>query len=138
MASDSKRKRNVLNIETKLEILNRLAEEESGASPAQFYNVGKSAISDIKKCRETILNVASKLDSEDGSKKRKTMRESNDVVFDCALYLWFSQRRMSSYCMDRIRFSVIPTIPYPNGVWSQLIRKNDVLLYLIPSVARAL
>ncbi|GFT81914.1 jerky-like protein [Trichonephila clavipes] len=35
----------------------------------------------------------SKLDSEDGSKKRKTLRETNDVVLDRALHLWFSQRR---------------------------------------------
>ncbi|GFV40236.1 jerky-like protein [Trichonephila clavipes] len=72
MASNSKRKRNVLNMETKLEILNRLAKGESGASLAQFYNVEKSTISDIKKTRDTILNFASKLDSEDSSKKRKT------------------------------------------------------------------
>ncbi|GFX42474.1 jerky-like protein [Trichonephila clavipes] len=65
MASNSKRKRNVLNIEAKLEILNHLVKRESGASLAQFYNVGKSTISDIKKSRETILNFASKLDSED-------------------------------------------------------------------------
>ncbi|PRD27573.1 UNVERIFIED_CONTAM: hypothetical protein NCL1_34998 [Trichonephila clavipes] len=32
--------------------------------------------------------------------------------------------------MDRIRFSVIRTITYPNGVRSSLIRINDVLLYL--------
>ncbi|GFV35504.1 jerky protein homolog-like [Trichonephila clavipes] len=93
MSSNSKRKRNVLNIETKLEILKCLVKGESVASLAQFYNVGKSTVSDIKKSRETILNFALKLDSEDGWKKRKTMREANDVVLDRALYLWFSQRR---------------------------------------------
>ncbi|GFS55108.1 uncharacterized protein TNCV_2441781 [Trichonephila clavipes] len=41
MASNSKRKRNVLNIQTKLEILNCLAKRDCGASLAQFYNVGK-------------------------------------------------------------------------------------------------
>ncbi|GFX84420.1 jerky-like protein [Trichonephila clavipes] len=89
--SNSKRKRNVLNIETKLEILNRLAKGESGASLAQFYNVGKSTISDINKSRGSSLNFASKLGLEDGSKKRKTMREANDVALNRALYLWFSQ-----------------------------------------------
>ncbi|GFY02527.1 hypothetical protein TNCV_3504071 [Trichonephila clavipes] len=34
------------------------------------------------------------------------------------------------YCMDRIQFSVIRRIAYPNGVRSQLIRINDVLLYV--------
>ncbi|GFX79360.1 jerky-like protein [Trichonephila clavipes] len=94
MASNSKRKSNVLNIETKLEIQNRLAKGESGASLVEFHNVGKSTISDIKKSRETILNFASKHDSEDGSKKRKTMREANDVVPDCALETameWYEQ-----------------------------------------------
>ncbi|GFV13138.1 HTH psq-type domain-containing protein [Trichonephila clavipes] len=38
------KKRNVLNIETKLEILNRLAKGECGASLAPFYNVVKSTI----------------------------------------------------------------------------------------------
>ncbi|PRD24768.1 UNVERIFIED_CONTAM: hypothetical protein NCL1_42784 [Trichonephila clavipes] len=33
------------------------------------------------------------------------------------------------YCLDRIRFSVIRTIAYPNGVRFQLIQINDVLLY---------
>ncbi|GFW67741.1 hypothetical protein TNCV_3870721 [Trichonephila clavipes] len=33
------------------------------------------------------------------------------------------------YCMGRIRYSVIRTIANPNGVRSQLIRINDVLLY---------
>ncbi|GFT74522.1 hypothetical protein TNCV_540141 [Trichonephila clavipes] len=47
----------------------------------------------LKKDRETILNFASKLDSEDGLKKRKTMKEVNDVVLHRLLYLWFSQRR---------------------------------------------
>ncbi|GFW77019.1 jerky-like protein [Trichonephila clavipes] len=92
MTLNSKRKPNVLNIESKLEILNRLAKGESGASLAQFYNVGKSTISDIKK-REIIFNFASKLDTEDGSKKRKTMREANDIVLDRGRYFWFSQRR---------------------------------------------
>ncbi|GFV27543.1 hypothetical protein TNCV_2596391 [Trichonephila clavipes] len=32
------------------------------------------------------------------------------------------------YCMDRIRFSVIRIIAYPNDVRSQLIRLNDALL----------
>ncbi|GFU95348.1 uncharacterized protein TNCV_4309451 [Trichonephila clavipes] len=44
MASNSKRKRNVLNIETKLEILNRFVNGECRASLAKFYNVGKSTI----------------------------------------------------------------------------------------------
>ncbi|GFX54572.1 jerky-like protein [Trichonephila clavipes] len=93
MTSNSKRKCNVLNTVTKAEIFNRLAKEESGAFLVQFDIVGKSTTFDITKNRETILNFVSKLDSEDGSKRRKTIREANDVVLDRALYLRFSQRR---------------------------------------------
>ncbi|GFW13041.1 uncharacterized protein TNCV_3329731 [Trichonephila clavipes] len=44
----------------------------------------------------------------------------------------FNIRKVSGfiYCRDRIRFSVIRTIAFPNGVRSQLIRINDVLLYI--------
>ncbi|PRD20822.1 UNVERIFIED_CONTAM: hypothetical protein NCL1_53537 [Trichonephila clavipes] len=37
------------------------------------------------------------------------------------------------YYMDGIRFSVIRTIAYLNGVWSQLIRINEALLYFVHS-----
>ncbi|GFX81594.1 jerky-like protein [Trichonephila clavipes] len=98
MASNSKRKRNVLNIETKLEILNRLAKERRGASLTQLYNVQKSTISDIKKPRNHFkfcIKTSQKMEnfSENGSKKRKIMREANGVVLDRTLYLWFSQSR---------------------------------------------
>ncbi|GFX80717.1 jerky protein homolog-like [Trichonephila clavipes] len=92
MASNSKRKSKVLNVEAKLEILNSLAKGESGSSLAPFYNVGKLTISDMKKSRETLLNFAPKLDSEDGSNKRKTTGKSNDIVPDRAFDLGFSQR----------------------------------------------
>ncbi|GFX88178.1 serum amyloid A-3 protein [Trichonephila clavipes] len=44
--------------------------------------------------------LVSKLDSEDGSKKRKTMKEANDDVLDRALYLWFSQRSKGDSISD--------------------------------------
>ena len=87
-----KRNRNVLTIETKLKILNRLEKGESGSLLASEFNVGKSTISDIKRNRENILQFASKLDSEDGSKKRKTMREANDSSLEQAVHMWFVQR----------------------------------------------
>ncbi|GFS61206.1 hypothetical protein TNCV_3104671 [Trichonephila clavipes] len=50
--------------------MNRLAKEESGASLAQLYTL-KSQQFLTKKSQENILNSASELDSEDGSKERK-------------------------------------------------------------------
>lgn len=80
-------------MEKKIEILNRLEKGETGASLAKFYNVGKATISDIKNKKDTIISFASKLDSEDGSKKRKTMTKPKDEKLDEAMFLWFVQRR---------------------------------------------
>lgn len=87
-----KRKHTFLTIERKLEILNRLEKGESGSFLAMEYGVDKATISDIKK-RNDILNFASKLDSDDGPKLRKTMRTAKDNSLEDAMFLWFSQRR---------------------------------------------
>ena len=71
--SSMKRKRNVLTIETKLEIINQLENGVSGSSIAVRYNVGKATVSGIKKQKGAILQHVAKLDSEDGSKRRKTL-----------------------------------------------------------------
>ncbi|GFT01788.1 hypothetical protein TNCV_4205901 [Trichonephila clavipes] len=89
MASNSKRKRSVLNIETKLEIFNRLAKVESG----------KSTISDIKKSRETILNFASKPDPISGPLLCEKALELNEKLFGFI------------YCMERFRLSERCTVP---------------------------
>ncbi|XP_060845567.1 jerky protein homolog-like [Rhopalosiphum padi] len=89
----SRRKHNVLNIETKIEIIEKLDKGESGSSLAQFYNVGKSTIGDIKRKKETILSYASKMDSSDGIKTRKVMKCAANVKLDEALFLWYVQNR---------------------------------------------
>ncbi|XP_025413242.1 jerky protein homolog-like [Sipha flava] len=61
----------MLNIETKIEIIEKLEKGESGSSLAQFYNVNKSTIGDIKRKKENILSNASNMDSTDGKKTRK-------------------------------------------------------------------
>lgn len=88
-SSASKRKQKFLTIESKVEILNRLAKGESATSLAKFYDVGKSTITDIRNKKKEILRFASKL----GSKKRKTMRTAKDATLDDAVFLWFTQRR---------------------------------------------
>ena len=61
--SSMKRKRNVLTIESKLEIIKQLEKGVSGSSLAVRYNIGKATVSDIKKQKEAILQHAAKLDS---------------------------------------------------------------------------
>lgn len=93
MTSPAKRKRNVLSIENKITILDRLEKGESGASLAVVYNVGKSTISEIKGNKSKILQFASKLNSTDGSKSRKSMKKASDEKLEDAIYLWFLQKR---------------------------------------------
>ncbi|KFM57181.1 Jerky-like protein, partial [Stegodyphus mimosarum] len=68
----TKRKRVVLTMKDKINIIIRLKQGESGSKLADEYGVGKSTISDIKKNSESILKYVS--DSEDDSLLRKTMR----------------------------------------------------------------
>ncbi|GFT50619.1 jerky-like protein [Trichonephila clavipes] len=99
-------KRDVLNIGTELEILNRLVKGESGASLARFYNAGKSTISDIKKSRETILSFASELDSEDGSNERKI--DGAFSAFKTAMEWYEQQLRGLSYSTTATQDNQIP------------------------------
>lgn len=89
----SKRKHNVLNIETKVKIIKKLDEGESGSSLAQFYNVGKSTIADIKRKKEIILSYASKMVSVYGKITRKVMKSATNDKLDKALFLWFLQKK---------------------------------------------
>lgn len=87
-----KRKHNVLSIEAKIEIIQRLEKGETGRSLAPLYNVGRTTISDIKNKKDSILMFASKLKSEDGLRKRKTMRKANDTCLEDAVYMWYIQK----------------------------------------------
>lgn len=59
-----------------MEILKRLENGESGLFLTKVYWVGKATILDIKKKKDDILNFASKLDCDDGSKQRKKNKNS--------------------------------------------------------------
>ncbi|GFW67735.1 hypothetical protein TNCV_3870661 [Trichonephila clavipes] len=75
MALNSKRKRDVLNIETKLKILNRLAKGESGASLAKFYDsVEKEGYSrdDVYHVDETGVNRKAQPRKSLASKREST------------------------------------------------------------------
>lgn len=94
MASTSKnRNRNVLSIEQKVEIISRLNKCESVHSIMSTFKIGKSTVYDLQKRSGEILNFASKLDSQEGSKKRKTMKSAVDEKLEDAVYVWFVQRR---------------------------------------------
>jgi hypothetical protein len=77
----------MLNIETKIEIIEKLEKGESGSSLAQFYNVNKSTIGDIKRKKENILSNASNMDSTDGKKTRKVMKSATNIKLGKALFI---------------------------------------------------
>lgn len=46
-STSNKRKRNVLTMEKKIEILSKLDKGETSVSLARFYNIGKATVTDI-------------------------------------------------------------------------------------------
>lgn len=93
MASSLKKTHTFLNVVTKLKILERLLKGKSGVSLAKIYGVGTSTISDIKTKRAQLEQFALKLNSEEGTLKRKTARSTNNTALEDAMYMWFTQRR---------------------------------------------
>lgn len=89
----SKRKRVVLSLKDKINIIDSLKKGETGRKLADKYGVGTSTISDIKKNTDSILSYTCKLDSDDGSKHRKMMKKPKHELLEDALYCWFLQKR---------------------------------------------
>lgn len=92
--STNKRKRNVVSIETKLEIIKELKKGSTTVALSVKYGIPRQTISDLKRDGDKIESFASQMESLDiGKKKRKTMRKSSHEALDVALYLWFVQKR---------------------------------------------
>lgn len=90
----TKRKRDVLTIEKKLEIIKELEKGISASSLSLELCVPRTTINDLKKNAEGTKEYASKMESlESSSKKRKTMRKATNEQLDTALYLWFVQKQ---------------------------------------------
>lgn len=90
--SSRKRKHNVLTMDTKIEIIQRLEKGESAVRLAPIYNIGRTTISDIKRNKDSILMFAAKLKSDESLKKRKRIRKPNDSNLENAVYMWYIQK----------------------------------------------
>lgn len=88
-----KRKHKTLTIQTKIEIIKRLENGENGASLARIYGIGRATISGLRIKKESIMQYASKLDSDDGLKHRKTLRTADNTILEDAVYSWLTERR---------------------------------------------
>ena len=89
-----KRKKVVLTIEEKLEILGELKKGVSYTSISEKYGIGRSTVADIKK-NESKLREYKERKTTFGFKKvqAKVMKSGSYELLDAALYIWFRQRR---------------------------------------------
>lgn len=89
----SKRKRVVLSIKTKHEIIQKLENGESAAKLAKIYGIGKATITGIKSQKCAIENYLLQADSLDASTSRKSLMVPKNKNVDDAVFQWFLQNR---------------------------------------------
>nr|XP_031848459.1 jerky protein homolog-like [Nomia melanderi] len=89
----SKRKRVVLSIKTKHEIIQKLENGESAAKLAKIYGIGKATITGIKNQKDAIENYLLQADTFDVPINRKSMMVPKYKNVDDAVFQWFLQNR---------------------------------------------
>lgn len=89
-----KRKRLVLTIEQKLEVLKMLDKSISYTIICEKYGIGRSTVSDIKKSRDKLLKFKKDIKEMGTKRKVKVMKLGDDQLLDKAVYVWFTQKRM--------------------------------------------
>lgn len=91
LSQTQKRKHKTLTIKEKCDILDRLNSNETFSSLASEYGVGRSTIYDIKRNHEKIKKFVSTTDC--GPVKRQTLKQTEHLEVEEALYMWFLQER---------------------------------------------
>ena len=89
-----KRKRVVLTLDQKLEILKLLKKSVSYSIICDKFGIGRSTVGDIKKNREKILQFKKDTVEMGMRRDQKTMKLGGNAKLDKALYVWFSQKRV--------------------------------------------
>lgn len=91
--ANEKRKRNVLTIEQKMEILKQFENKISVAMLAKIYNIGKQTVRDIVKKKSELQSFVAKADSAKAISDRKSLKGSTFRELDDAMTKWFLQKR---------------------------------------------
>ena len=92
--SQEKRKRNVLTLSKKTELVKRMEKGESRSKLMGEYGVGSSTLYDLKKQKDKLLSFVGSTDGPSGKiEKRKTLKGVKLGELDRGLYLWFQARR---------------------------------------------
>jgi hypothetical protein len=92
-SSGGKRRRHVLTIQQKVEVLRKIDHGISVSRIHREYGVGQSTIYDIKVQKNKILQFVGESDLMAGISKRKILRGPNNTDLDKVVYKWFCQRR---------------------------------------------
>lgn len=87
-----KRKRVVLSIQKKLEIIEHIEKGRSAKSLATEYNIGEQTVRYLIKKKMDVLKFASTADSSSGLQKRKTMKKATFEMLDKTMLEWFTQQ----------------------------------------------
>lgn len=90
---DKKRKRVVLSIEQKLQVIEKYEKGRSVKSLKDEYGVGDQTVRDLIKNKSELLKFACSADSSSGMIKRKTMKKSTYDDLDRTLLEWFNNQR---------------------------------------------
>ncbi|KAB0404419.1 hypothetical protein E2I00_020086, partial [Balaenoptera physalus] len=93
LTMSGKRKRVVLTIKDKLDIIKKLEDGGSSKQLAVIYGIGETTVRDIRKNKEKIITYASSSDSTSLLAKRKSMKPSMYEELDRAMLEWFNQQR---------------------------------------------
>ncbi|KAJ8945532.1 hypothetical protein NQ318_020377 [Aromia moschata] len=89
-----KRKRNILTISQKMEILKQFEKNKSSvAALAKTYNIGKQTVRDIVKKKAKLQSFVAKADSANAISDRKSLKGSTFRGLDDAMTRWFLQKR---------------------------------------------
>ena len=117
-----KRKRVVLDLNQKIEIIKRLKKDETPTSIALICGVGRTTVNDIKCDTEKIEQHVSKMQNIDGDPKtHKTMKSAKYDQLDTVMYQWFipvSYTHLFSKCLYKFK----PKRMFPQGVNDHFIQ----------------
>lgn len=87
------RKRHVLSIKEKLDIIKKHGQGASATNLAKFYDIGIQTVRDIVKSKEKLESFVARADSFTETNTRKSLKGSMYKDLDSAMVKWFLQKR---------------------------------------------
>ncbi|XP_028661789.1 jerky protein homolog-like [Erpetoichthys calabaricus] len=92
-SAGAKRKRVVLSIATKLQIVERAEKGESIAKLSSEFNIGNQTVRDIVRKKDELYKFVTSSDAFNWTSARKTTKGSKFDDLDRAVFEWFKQKR---------------------------------------------